>query len=310
MLRQDTLISDRPPFWSLLRITFTLLAGYLAAAFAAAAILAFVSDQDFSNLSSEIDPSMALPLLIVQGVVSFVVFIFFPVLHITTLERKPLLPLIHQRERLSQTLLLVLILGLAFPLAISPISEWNAQLKFPDFMSGFERWAREQEDTLQKMTDAVISFDTVGNLLLALFVMAVIAGVGEELVFRGMIQNELWRASNNIHLAIWASALVFSAIHMQFYGFVPRLLLGALFGYLYYWSGNVIVPMFAHFVNNAFAVIMKYLYNIKAISTDIDEVESAPLSLVIVCTVVAAVLIYQIRKYYLSTPTETSQESY
>lgn len=308
MFSQPSLISDRTPLWSLLRITITLLTGLLAGTFLAIPLTAFVYGVDVT--STDVDQSMAMPLLFTQGVVSFVSFILFPIIHIAALEHKPLAPLINNRIHLAQGLLLVTLLGLAFPLAISPLAEWNATFKFPEFMTGFEQWARQQEDTMARITDVVTRFDTIGDLLLALFVMAVLAGVGEELVFRGLIQNELWRGTNNIHVAIWTAAFVFSAIHMQFFGFVPRLLLGALFGYLYYWSGNLIVPIVAHMVNNAFIVIMKYLYNIKAISTDVDEVESAPWSLVIICVIVAGVLLYQMRNLYLNTRTSASDKSY
>ena len=145
-------------------------------------------------------------------------------------------------------------IGLIFPVAMSPLSEWNANLSFPDFMSGFERWAKEEEDRLAKITSLITAIDSVPELLLGILVIALLPAIGEELVFRGMIQQELWRGSRNIHLAIWTSAFIFSAIHVQFFGFIPRLLLGALFGYLYYWSGNLLIPMFSHFFNNAFAV--------------------------------------------------------
>jgi membrane protease YdiL (CAAX protease family) len=277
----------------------------LAGMFVAIPLTSFVYGVDVTTNNNP-DPSMAMPLLFMQGVVSFVSFVVFPIIHISALEHKPLAPLFQNRKHLGQGLLLVVLLGFAFPLAISPIAEWNANLNFPEFMAPFEKWARQQEDLMAQMTDAVTSFNTIGELMIALLVMAVLAGIGEELVFRGMIQNELWRGSNNIHLAIWASAFIFSAIHVQFFGFVPRLLLGALFGYLYYWSGNLIVPMIAHFVNNAFGVVMRYLYNIKAITTDVEDVESAPWSLVVVCVVVAGLLLYQIRNLYLRTPTSTS----
>ncbi|MGC3948497.1 MAG: CPBP family intramembrane metalloprotease [Chryseolinea sp.] len=309
MLRQDPLISDRTPMWSLLRITFTLITGILAGSVIAPSLVSLVYGDDI-DLSGFTDPSLAMPMLFVQGVVSFVAFILFPLLHIRALEHKPLAPLVESKTHLGQALLLVTVLGLAFPLAISPIAEWNAHMKFPSFMSGFETWARALEDQANQMTELVTSFNTVGDLLIALFVMAVLAGIGEELVFRGMIQNELWRGSNNIHVAIWASAFVFSAIHVQFFGFVPRLLLGALFGYLYYWSGNLIVPMVAHFVNNAFGVIMRYLYNIKVVATDVEEVDAAPWSLVIVCAIVAGLMIYQIRRLYLNPSAEASHKSY
>ena len=302
-------ISDRTPLRSLLRITITLITGLLTGVVIAPPIVAFVFGNDI-NLTANFDNSMASPLLLSQGIATSIGFILFPLIHIYWLEHKPLMPLIDNRARFSQSLLLVVLLALAFPLAISPIAEWNASMHFPGFMKGFEVWAREQEDLLAKMTNVVTSFDTVGSLFTALFVMAVLAAIGEELVFRGMIQNELWRGSDNIHVAIWATAIIFSAIHMQFFGFIPRVLLGALFGYLYYWSGNLLVPIAAHFVNNTFGVVMRYLYNIKVISTDVEDVESAPWSLVIVCAIAAAALIYQIRNVYLKAPATASDKSY
>ena len=96
-----------------------------------------------------------------------------------------------------------------------------------------------------------------------------------------MFQNEFFRGNGNIHFAIWLSAIIFSAIHFQFYGFIPRLLLGALFGYLYYWSGNLLIPMFAHFVNNAFGVIMIYLHRHEITDLNVEDNTAAPLQYVI-----------------------------
>ena len=313
MFSQGTSISDRTPAQSLLRISITIFTGFLLVGpFLGILLSAVVFDNSMESFmkSGNIDPAMAQPLIFVQGITTFIGLIVFPILHITRLEHKPLTPLVDNRMHLNQVLLLVALLGLVFPLAISPLSEWNANVKFPEFMGGFERWARQQEDLLGQMTKVLTSFDTVGGLLVALFVIAVLPAIGEELAFRGMIQNELWRGSNNVHLAIWASAFVFSAIHMQFFGFVPRVLLGALFGYLYYWSGNLIVPIVAHFVNNAFGVVMIYLYNIKVITTDFEEVESAPWSLVVICVIAAGLLMYQVRKLYLNAPAAASDQSY
>ena len=314
MFSQGTSISDRTPTQSLLRISITIFTGFLLVGpFLGILLSALVygnAMESFLKDQNSIDPSMAMPLIFVQGMTTFVGLIVFPIIHITRLENKPLTPLVDKRMHLNQVLLLVALIGLAFPIAISPLSEFNAQATFPEFLSGFEQWARQQEDLLAKMTKVLTTFDTIGGLLVALFVIAVLPAIGEELAFRGMIQNELWRGSKNIHLAIWASAFIFSAIHMQFFGFIPRLLLGALFGYLYYWSGNLIVPIVAHFVNNAFGVVMIYLYNIKVISTDFEEVESAPWSLVIICVIVAGVLLHQVRNLYLNTPTSASDQSY
>ena len=313
MFSQVTPISDKSPTQSLLRISITIFFGFLLVGpFLGVALAAVVYDMDIESFfnAGGMSADMANPLLFVQAVTTFIGLILFPVIHITRLEYKPLSPFFSSRAQLTPVLGMVALLALAFPIAISPLTEWNASLSFPEFMGGFEKWAREQEDLMGQMTHLLTSFDTVGGLLVALFVIGVLPAIGEELAFRGLIQNELWRGTNNVHVAIWVSAFVFSAIHMQFFGFVPRLLLGALFGYLYYWSGNLLVPIVAHFVNNAFGVIMIYLYNIKAISTDFEETESAPWGWVVVGVVVAALLLMQVRNLYLNSSVSTPTRSF
>jgi membrane protease YdiL (CAAX protease family) len=135
-------------------------------------------------------------------------------------------------------------------------------------------------------------------MLLAVVVIAVLPAIGEELVFRGIIQRELFRGTNNIHVAIWISAAIFSAIHIQFYGFVPRMLLGALFGYLYYWSGNLWMPIIAHFINNGFTVVAMYLYQQGSVKMDIENAEAAPWSSVLFSAVITTALLYFFKKFY------------
>jgi membrane protease YdiL (CAAX protease family) len=127
-------------------------------------------------------------------------------------------------------------------------------------------------------------------------------------VFRGLIQNELKRGTGNPHLAIWVAAILFSAIHMQFFGFVPRVLLGALFGYLYHWSGNLIIPMFAHFFHNGFTLIMLHLYNQGVTELDMESEEAAPWPWVMVGIVSTFALLVYFRKLYTSKPSTFSRE--
>src|SRR5690554_5832087 len=103
-------------------------------------------------------------------------------------------------------------------------------------------------------------FDNAGDFILALIVIGLIPAVGEELLFRGLVQNQIGAITKNIHVAIWLAAFLFSTFHFQFYGFVPRMFLGVLFGYLYYWSGNLFIAMLAHFINNGLTLILLYMY--------------------------------------------------
>jgi membrane protease YdiL (CAAX protease family) len=140
-------------------------------------------------------------------------------------------------------------------------------------MDSFEQWAKLQEDKLKDLTIFLTEFRSFEQFLLGFIVIGILPGIGEELLFRGILQNKLKQLLGNAHIAIWLAAIIFSAFHLQFYGFVPRMLLGALFGYLYQWSGNLIYAMVAHFVNNGFTVIMMYLYQQNRIALDIDKQE-------------------------------------
>lgn len=174
--------------------------------------------------------------------------------------------------------------------------EWNQGVQLPEFMSGFENWARELEDQLAEATKRFTTFNNFGEFLVGFVVIAIIPGIGEELLFRGVLQNSLHRLTKNKHIAIWVAAFLFSAIHIQFYGLVPRMMLGAVFGYLYVWSGNLWYPMIAHATNNGLAVIIAYASQSSESEFDIDEVESVPLVLKIIGAIVFLVMIYGFKK--------------
>lgn len=132
----------------------------------------------------------------------------------------------------------------------------NSQITFPEFMSPVEQWMKSREESALRLTSLFLSQEGLASLLANIFVIAIIAGVGEEFFFRGVLQSIIGKWSPNPHLTIWIVAILFSAIHFQFYGFIPRMLLGAFFGYLLLWSRNMWVPVFIHFINNAFAVLV------------------------------------------------------
>lgn len=175
--------------------------------------------------------------------------------------------------------------------------EWNSHVDLPDVFGGFESWARETEDKATALTKYLTEFSNVGQFITGFIVIAVLAALGEELVFRGMLQPALQKATGNIHAAIWISAILFSSLHLQFYGFVPRVLLGALFGYLYFWSGNLLVPMIAHFVNNAFSVVMIYLNQKEILGIDLENPVAPSWPVVVVFTMLTFALLFYFRKY-------------
>ncbi len=142
--------------------------------------------------------------------------------------------------------------------AMSALIAWNAGAHFPAFLHDFELWARAKEDQAAGLTKYLTNFNSGGRLLVGLVVIAIVPAVAEELVFRGVVQRNLVQWFGSRHVGIWLAAALFSAIHLQFFGFVPRFVLGLLLGYLYEWSGNILVPMAAHFTQNAVQLMLLY----------------------------------------------------
>ena len=159
----------------------------------------------------------------------------------------------------------ILLMLVALP-AINLLSYWNQQMTLPAFLEPIEQWMKTSEESAKVLTEQFLSVTTFGGLIINLLLMAVLPAIGEELTFRGVLQRLLTPrliASSPYrqtpHIAIWCSALLFSAIHLQFYGFVPRMLMGALFGYMLVWTGSLWVPILMHFTNNAAAVLLYFV---------------------------------------------------
>lgn len=122
--------------------------------------------------------------------------------------------------------------------------------------SAFEAMFKSGEESAAQMTKAMLQSTGTGDMVLTFLCIAVLPAIFEEVFFRGAMQPLLAKMTKNVHLAIWITAALFSAFHMQFYGFLPRLLLGVLMGYLVVWSGSLWTSILAHFFNNAIAVLV------------------------------------------------------
>lgn len=196
---------------------------------------------------------------------------------------------------------LVVLIVIAFMPFDGLIIEWNQNLHLPETLAPIEQWIRDKEKNLEGITKYLTTFTTTGQLIVAMLVIAVIPAIGEEVLFRGILQRNFSYWFSNPHVGIWLAAALFSAIHVQFLGFFPRMLLGALFGYLYLWSGNLWVPILAHFVNNGFTVFMVYLYQRKVVSMDIESTQSVPLIGALVAFGLTTGLLYYFKQ--LNRPT-------
>lgn len=134
----------------------------------------------------------------------------------------------------------------------------NETLNVSFFSESLQQWMQQTEQDAKLITEAFLKMNSANDLLFALLVMAVIPAIGEELLFRAGILRLLRQSGAGKHLAVWLTAFLFSFIHFQFFGFLPRFLLGALLGYLFTEGGSVIYPIMAHFANNALAVISSW----------------------------------------------------
>ncbi len=184
--------------------------------------------------------------------------------------------------------------------AINMLAQWNQHMVLPTWLSGLEEWMKSKEAEAEWLTKQFMSVTTISGLLVNLLLMAVLPAVSEEITFRGVLQRLLnfQLSTFNSHLAIWLTAIIFSAIHMQFYGFVPRMLMGALFGYMLVWTDSLWVPMLMHFVNNGMAVLLYFIAN--RAHWDMDKVDAIgtgnTLWLGIVSLVLTVVGIYMFRR--------------
>ncbi|MBD2723052.1 CPBP family intramembrane glutamic endopeptidase [Hymenobacter armeniacus] len=189
---------------------------------------------------------------------------------------------------LAAAALIVVILPL-----MSVIIAWNADAHFPAALHDFEVWARASEDRAAGLTKFLTRLTSTSRLLVAIVVVALVPAVAEELVFRGVVQKNLVRWFSP-HVGVWLAAAIFSAIHLQFFGFVPRFVLGLVLGYLYLWSGNILVSMAAHFTQNAFQLLILYFTQQGRFGWgfDPDATEPLPWTLVVPSALLSAGLLY------------------
>jgi len=157
---------------------------------------------------------------------------------------------------------------------INLMADINSHLQLPEFLSGLETWMRNSEDQAEFITKKFLVMDTSFDLLINLILIAVIPALGEELLFRGVIQRIFTNMTRNVHWGIIITAFLFAALHMQFFGLLPRMAMGILFGYLLIWTKSLWVPILAHLINNGLAVTTTYFINKGKLPKEIESVGS------------------------------------
>ncbi len=193
-----------------------------------------------------------------QTIQSIGVFIVPPLFIAWMLHDKPAVYLKYNiRPELLSVAVVIAIIFFANPL-INWLNEINSKLSFPEWLNSLQIWMQNSENQANKIIEAFLADNTLTSLFKNIMMIGVLPAIGEELLFRGVVQRLFKKIYGNAHAAIWITAALFSALHLQFFGFLPRMILGAMFGYMLEWSGTLWLPIIAHFVNNSSAVIAFY----------------------------------------------------
>jgi membrane protease YdiL (CAAX protease family) len=302
--------SESSAYVQLLILTGYALAGLIVGSILSLIVILLVSDhQSMASLPdlSFDDPNTLNALKILQIMSSVGLFLLPPIFLALTERRK--ISQFYDWKKPVLPMLGIIFLLMMFSLPITELSGLiNQKMTLPDALKPVEEWMRAKEDEAEKMVLKLLTMRTTTDFLVNMFMIAVLPAVAEELMFRGGVQRSFLKMFGNPHAAIWITAIIFSAIHVQFFGFIPRLLLGALFGYIYLWTKSLWYPMFAHFLNNGYAVCMALYF--QKHNLPLENVEETPafnwMGYVLGLIVTVFLLIY-LRKQYTENGKQLDQ---
>jgi membrane protease YdiL (CAAX protease family) len=185
-------------------------------------------------------------------------------------------------------LLTIAMMASVIPL-INYLAEINYRIEFP--IGVVDRLFRNLEDEAEKIMEAFMATRSYWGLLVNLLMIGILAAVGEELIFRGLLQRLLTGMVRNAHVAILITAILFSAFHFQFFSFLPRFVLGIILGYLMLFGRSIWFPIIAHFVNNAMGVVY---YHFSARGSADDMLEEIGTSTMLPVTALVSLMLFAI----------------
>ncbi|MBN2482343.1 MAG: CPBP family intramembrane metalloprotease [Bacteroidales bacterium] len=193
-------------------------------------------------------------------------------------------------------LTVLMVLGsiiLAIPI-LNVLTVFNSQLDLPDWLGNVEKEIIALEESACRLTKLFLDGDKFKDLALNLIMIAILPAVGEEFLFRGVFQRLFSEWTRSHHWGVLLGAFIFSFFHFQFFGFLPRFILGIYFGYLFVWSGTIWVPVAGHFINNGLAVIYYHFSSEEMGETMLDRIGTSGESpyILIISSILATALIY------------------
>lgn len=227
------------------------------------------------------------------------IFIIPPVLFVIFTEHRPTKSLGFNKIQPIHLLISLMIIITMSPF-VGQLMEWNEAMSLPEGLKNLEDWMRDKENSAGELVEWMLSYTDTWSFSINIFMIVLLPALGEELLFRAVLIPFMRNLFKNIHVAVWLSAIIFSAFHFQFFGFLPRMFLGIVFGYLFVWSGSIWLPILAHFINNGTVVLISWLNarNIIAQSPDGFGTVESPFLLItsVLLTAFFAYWFYQTRR--------------
>ncbi|CAN5461778.1 hypothetical protein BH11BAC1_BH11BAC1_01830 [soil metagenome] len=292
--------NNSPASKFLLTIGMVIIGAFLFSlvAFGLCAVVYGIDPTQLEGLLSDLDNPLTIPVLKLIQTVSEIGTFILPAIFVAYTFDQSAMGYLHLDKKVNWiTVAAVFAMLIAAVPVINFLGELNSRMVLPSWLAGVERQMKESEEQAARLTEKFLEIKSPFQFGYAMIMVAVLPALGEELLFRGILQRIFSEWSGNKHTGIWATAILFSAMHMQFYGFVPRMLLGVLLGYLFVWSGSLWLPVLAHFINNGAAVIASYLYKENSISINPDTIGTEQdYSTLLVSAIITAGLLWFIYK--------------
>ena len=218
-------------------------------------------------------------------------FVLPPILYAILVKDNPISALGLNKVKFHWLLLGIAMMYIILPLN-SAFAEWNAELKLPESMKALEELMKSMQDAAAEATEKMLNVNNISGLIINIIMIAGLAALGEELLFRSLLQTSLIKICKNAHIGIIIASAVFSFIHFEFYGFLPRLVLGLLLGYMFYFSGSIWVPMLMHFLNNGTIVVLYFLNNKGITNIDLETFGKTSTPILIASIIAMIALFY------------------
>lgn len=302
MISNDHISSPYPsPAKMLLTLVAFLVAGGIASQLVVVVIMVMIYG-DMSEVQYIITemsspgqhPELRTPILIIQAISSLVLFIVVPIAY-AKFQRITLFSDFGVSFSKGFLFLFIPLLAVVVFPFISFVYEWNMTWTFP---GAFGEWAVRQEEQLKEFTLIIMEMDGIMDVIVVFLIVGVIPAIGEEIVFRGLLQPNIHAIVKNHHVAIWMTAIIFGSIHFQFFGLMPRILLGVILGYLFYWSKSLVFPILFHLVNNGGQVILTYVLTRMGVADTTEQENPFPFTIAVISLVIGTMLLIFIRKSF------------